>query len=329
MDAELFRQIWPIFSAEAREHLAVISSGILALEAEPVRVALLDPIRRTAHSLKGSAASLGLGDVERLAHAVEGSLALYDPAAGLSRDAVQAVLDAIEGIEEALATADAGGTPAITSLDALLSALGVRTTPHRRASDPALAPKGAPAPEPEPVVPVGDPLAALDAALEALCAPIPAEARGRLATDAAEVARQLASTAAPAARELAGRVGVAFARLGGGGAEVARTAAALAGDLVELRQKLERGDAPPAVPMVEPNRPTDKSIRVLSSTLDSLARQLELLALSESRHARRSREVGGQEQEVREAVRELEQAVLRHPDQWFNFYDLWPTEAGA
>lgn len=26
---------------------------------------------------------------------------------------------------------------------------------------------------------------------------------------------------------------------------------------------------------------------------------------------------------------ELEQAVLRHPDQWFNFYDLWPTEAGA
>ena len=96
MDDALFRQIWPIFSAEAREHLAAISGGIMELESDPARSPLLDGIRRTAHSLKGSAASLGLGDVETLAHAIEGSLSGYDPAVGLTRDAVQAILDAVE-----------------------------------------------------------------------------------------------------------------------------------------------------------------------------------------------------------------------------------------
>ncbi len=74
MDREILRQIWPIFSAEAREHLQAIGSAIFELERDPASP-VLDAIRRTAHSLKGSAGSLGLGDVETLAHALEGSLA--------------------------------------------------------------------------------------------------------------------------------------------------------------------------------------------------------------------------------------------------------------
>src|SRR5512133_2617103 len=99
MERDLLNQIWPIFSAEAREHLEAISGGILELERDPSTAGVvLDAIRRTAHSLKGSAGSLGLSDVEMLAHALEGSLAGFDPAEGLSRAAVQASLDAVEAI---------------------------------------------------------------------------------------------------------------------------------------------------------------------------------------------------------------------------------------
>jgi HPt (histidine-containing phosphotransfer) domain-containing protein len=90
MERELLRQIWPIFSAEAREHLQTIGAAVLELEREPGQAGVLDGLRRTAHSLKGSAGSLGLADVETLAHAIEGSLAGFDPAEGLARAAVQA-----------------------------------------------------------------------------------------------------------------------------------------------------------------------------------------------------------------------------------------------
>jgi two-component system chemotaxis sensor kinase CheA len=315
MEADLFRQIWPIFSAEAREHLAAISSGVMELEADPSRVALLDPVRRTAHSLKGSAASLGLGDVETLAHAIEGSLAGYDPAAGLGREAVQVILDAVEAIEEALTSADAGGQPAIATLDALLAALGAPAAPHRRASDPFPA-AGAAAAEPPPRTPAaeaaGEPLAHLEATLEALCAPVTDEERTALVVEASAAAGALAAAVPPHARALAERVVAGFPKLAAGGAEAARAAATLAGDLVDLRQRLEQ--LPPAPGAATPGpaespRPADKSIRVLSSTLDSLARQLELLALSEARHARRAKEVAAAEVTAREVVRQLEQAV--------------------
>jgi two-component system chemotaxis sensor kinase CheA len=117
------------------------------------------------------------------------------------------------------------------------------------------------------------------------------------------------------ARDLAEKVVAGFPRLAAGGAEAARAAASLAGDLVDLRQRLEQAPAAPAqaaatgAAAAEPHRPADKSIRVLTSTLDSLARQLELLALSEARHARRAREVAAAEAGAREVVRQLEQAL--------------------
>lgn len=316
MEAELFRQIWPIFSAEAREHLSAISSGVMELEADPGRVQLLDPVRRTAHSLKGSAASLGLSDVETLAHAIEGSLAGYDPATGLGREAVQVILDAIEAIEEALASADAGGQPHVATLEALLAALGAGAAPRRRASDRAAAFPVAPA-APQPAALAADePLAHLEATLEALCAPVTDEERTSLVVEAAAAAGALAAAVPAHARPLAEKVAAGFPLLAAGGAEAARAAASLAGDLVDLRLRLEQAPPPPAQAAAPgaaiqagPPRPADKSIRVLTSTLDSLARQLELLALSEARHARRAREVAAAEAGAREVVRQLEQAL--------------------
>lgn len=311
MQRELLQQIWPIFSAEAREHLQGISSGILELERDPNHAGLLDGVRRTAHSLKGSAASLGLSDVETLAHAIEGALAGFDPAVGLARGTVQAALDAVEAIEEAIATADAGGDPSVGALEALLSALRAGGPAELAAGVPAAA-APAPAQGGASAPAAAATLDALEAKLERLCTPLAPEERARLAAEAADAARVLVSQVPPRAAPLAVRIAESFPKTAVEGADAARVAAGLAGDLVDLRAHLERPKAPAPAPEPSPAAPvapggaSEKAIRVLASTLDSLSRQLELLSLAESRHQRRSREVAAAEAGAREVLRLLE-----------------------
>ncbi|MGC3997137.1 MAG: response regulator [Anaeromyxobacter sp.] len=353
MERELLQQIWPIFSAEAREHLQAISDGVLELEEDPSRAGVLDVVRRTAHSLKGSAGSLGLGELERLAHAIEGSLSKFDPAEGISRAGVQAALDAVQAIEEALAAGDAGTDPVVPRFVDLLQALGapVRAS-DRKEPAPAAAPPPAPAAPPAPSVFLGPPpgapdapvapaaspgLALLDKLEEAcanLCSPLDPDARRAAAEGAVEDARKLAELAPPPAAPLVLKVAEAFAVMAAAGPEGARGAAAIAGDLVDLRTALEAppegtptvaaavaaaqpAPAPVAAPAAPAAAPApaahaapaaDKSIRVLTSTMDSLTRQLELLALGEARHARRAREIREAEASLRDVVRGLERA---------------------
>jgi len=308
MERSLLRQIWPVFSAEAREHLASIGTGVLDLERDPTQAGVLDRVRRIAHSLKGSAGSLGLGDLERLAHALESSLAGFDPAAGLSRAAVRAALDALQAIEAAVVAGDAGGEARVVGLEPLLAALGAAPAAAR-------------------VAPQAVTLDGLEAALAALCTPLDPGERARAAEEAAAAAEALAVRLPAHAAALTG-LAATFGRLSRGGDEAAREAAAAAGALIDLRELLEGrapADAAPApaparaeaAPREVPAReaaapggdvPTDRSIRVLSSALDSLARQLELLALAEGRHARRARELAELEAALREATGRFEEA---------------------
>ena len=60
-----------LFAVEAAEILEKLESGLLALERAPGNRSHLDHLFRQAHSLKGSAASLGLSAVESIAHRFE------------------------------------------------------------------------------------------------------------------------------------------------------------------------------------------------------------------------------------------------------------------
>jgi two-component system chemotaxis sensor kinase CheA len=315
MDQEIFRQIWPVFSAEAREHLEGISAGILELERDPTRRGVLDGVRRIAHSLKGSSGSLGLADVERLAHAIEGSLAGLDPAAGLSRAAVQASLEAVDAIEEAIAAGDAGGEVVVHGVEALLGGFGSAMPADVHAERGA--PREGPAAETseatavlgaaEEVGAAAD-MDALEAAVEQLCAPLDPDTRRAVATGAARAALQLAALAPSGAAALARRAADAFALLADGGPDAPRMTAALAGDLIDLREALERAPAPdPAAPSGAQAR-GERSIRVLASTLDSIGRQIEHLAIAEGRRARRARDVLGHTAEMRDVLRALDEA---------------------
>jgi two-component system, chemotaxis family, sensor kinase CheA len=306
VDPELLRQVWPIFSVEAREQLAVIGGGLLQLETSPERTALLDPVRRTAHSLKGAASSLGLTSVERLAHAIEGALAGYDPGEGLGAEVVLAALDALEGIEEALAAGDAGKPPEVDGLEPLLRSLAAVSPDGPGAAAILATASKAMAGAPAPRETFDDPLQAIERALARLLRPGDEEDRAAAREEVALPARRLLERVPAHARALAEQVAARVGQLGAAGADGARAAAALAGDLVELREVLERGEVTPPPPAPPATRPGDRSVRVLASTLDGLAHRVEQLVIGEARQVRRAREAGALEASAREAMRRLD-----------------------
>ncbi|MFP2934811.1 Hpt domain-containing protein, partial [Pyxidicoccus sp. 3LG] len=115
MDAQLLRSIWPVFSAETREQIQAIGSKVLGLEG-PARERepdLLPSLRRLVHSVKGSAASLGLDDIEQVVHAIEDGLAHVQPEDRLPRHMVESVLRGLSAIEGAMARGDAGQSPVV------------------------------------------------------------------------------------------------------------------------------------------------------------------------------------------------------------------------
>ncbi|MBI3833982.1 MAG: chemotaxis protein CheW [Planctomycetes bacterium] len=59
------------FIVEAKEHLACMMTAVMALERNPEQRIHLEDLLRACHSLKGGAGFIGLGTIERLAHAME------------------------------------------------------------------------------------------------------------------------------------------------------------------------------------------------------------------------------------------------------------------
>ena len=117
--SDLLERVWPVFEAETREQIQALAAGIMELEAAPAAGAVV-PLRRIAHTLKGTAASLGLNDIERAAHAVEDVLVLVDGGRGLPAEAVEAVLRAARAVEDSLSATTPGR---IAEVDEVLARL--------------------------------------------------------------------------------------------------------------------------------------------------------------------------------------------------------------
>ncbi|WP_224367239.1 hybrid sensor histidine kinase/response regulator [Hyalangium versicolor] len=241
MDPQLFRSIWPIFSAETREQIQAIGTKVLSLEEEPNGrdPDLLPSLKRLVHSLKGSAASLGLSEIEQVVHAIEDGLARYQPQDRLPREVVEVTLRGLSSIELALGLGDAGEEPAIEGLAGLLAALGhsegaVKEKPRQseRFRKDAL-----------------QALEKLEAALVSLVSPNVPERENTVRT-AVALARSI-KIAAEAAQEnsvapIAERTAVGFSKMEQPGDAASIAASELAGLLVDLR-----GALAPKTPVVE------------------------------------------------------------------------------
>lgn len=74
LDDDIMRQLRATFKAEAGEHIQAMNRVLLALEKGPdeeEEIELLEEIFREAHSLKGAAGAVNLGQVESTAHRLE------------------------------------------------------------------------------------------------------------------------------------------------------------------------------------------------------------------------------------------------------------------
>jgi two-component system chemotaxis sensor kinase CheA len=72
-DEELLKKLLPMFEIEARDHLKVISSGLIEVErSEPEKQArIIETVYREAHSLKGAARSVNFSSVVAICQAME------------------------------------------------------------------------------------------------------------------------------------------------------------------------------------------------------------------------------------------------------------------
>lgn len=309
MDPQLLRSIWPVFSAETREQIQAIGSKVLGLEgpAQGREPDLLPSLKRLVHSLKGSAASLGLDDIEQVVHAIEDGLATFNQEERLPRDTVEAMLRGLSAIEGAMARGDAGQSPVVEGLSSLLAALG-----HESAEAvPQTAASGAAAQGLEV-------LDLLEAGLSALCSPDVPD-RAAVVRTAVERARTLKASAESAGAQtvatLAEAAALGFTRMEPGGDSAGLAASDVAGTLVELRTALEaaggagavaravhslRVSPSPApvegaaaqgptgaVATTESRGPADQTVRVSVKTLESIALQVELLLAGRAQQTRR------------------------------------------
>ncbi|MCY1034439.1 response regulator [Corallococcus sp. BB11-1] len=307
MDPQLLRSIWPVFAAETREQIQAIGSKVLGLE-QPATARepdLLPSLKRVVHSLKGSAASLGLDDIERIVHAIEDGLSHVNVEEPISRTAVEAMLRGLSAIENALNRGDAGEQPVVDGVQALLQALGHGDAATAASDDGpdsgALGSEGLKI------------LSALEAALGRLVSPKVEDRAGavRAAVERAHALRQSAEAAqAEQVASLAEAAALGFTRMEEGGDAAGQAASEVAGALVDLRVALglseDPGEAPSSAPapMATPVVPkpaarataasearggaVDRAVRVSVKTLDSLALQVEHLVAGRAQQGRRT-----------------------------------------
>ena len=124
---EFATRLQETFQEEAREHVEVLTAGLLSLEkglASENRAAVLEQVFRAAHSLKGAARAADRKGIEAICQAAESILAgmrsgEVRPAAGR----FDALLDAVNGVGELLRLGPGGKLPALPGiLDALSAA---------------------------------------------------------------------------------------------------------------------------------------------------------------------------------------------------------------
>src|SRR5215217_3894742 len=131
MDTSEYTQM---FLAESREYLEQLSLAIVRVEERPDDAATVDAIFRIAHSLKGMSATMGFPGMAALAHEMEDVFELLRKRAdGLSREAVDVLLECLDALSGALDGIEADGAERIdpAALAARLQGLVRERTPDQ------------------------------------------------------------------------------------------------------------------------------------------------------------------------------------------------------
>jgi chemotaxis protein histidine kinase CheA/ActR/RegA family two-component response regulator len=116
-DPETATMLRALFVEEAQEHLEAVSAALIQLGADPSSSAPLDEMLRKAHTLKGSASTVGLARISKAAHMLEGLLVeARDGALSVNHRRLEQLLDATDLLRE-MAEACRGGDVALPALE--------------------------------------------------------------------------------------------------------------------------------------------------------------------------------------------------------------------
>jgi two-component system, chemotaxis family, sensor kinase CheA len=92
-----------LFVSEAEEHIAALNKNLLLLEKNPTDLELLNELMRSAHTIKGSSATMGFKEVAFLTHIIED---IFDYARDklleISPEIIDAVFAAVDALEQSL-----------------------------------------------------------------------------------------------------------------------------------------------------------------------------------------------------------------------------------
>jgi two-component system chemotaxis sensor kinase CheA len=146
------------FLTETNEGLAELDVALVKLERNPADEATLSLIFRLVHTIKGTCGFLGLGRLEKVAHAAENVLGkLRDKQLALTGDVITNVLFAIDQIKEIIAALSATGAEPVGEDSKLIATLNAICTgevappPPKPVAAPVAVPVAAAAPAELPV----------------------------------------------------------------------------------------------------------------------------------------------------------------------------------
>ncbi|MBE9536924.1 MAG: chemotaxis protein CheA [Proteobacteria bacterium] len=156
MDMSKYKEM---FISEAKEHLQSISRLIVSLEKDPNNEEDIQALFRSAHSVKGMAASMGYSDVADLSHKMEDMMDLYRKGEKVfSAEAADLILEGLDALELMIKGIDEDkpsgvDVSAITAKVATIKDLGATATEEAPKAIEEAAPKS-------PVVEAGPPAVA-------------------------------------------------------------------------------------------------------------------------------------------------------------------------
>ena len=136
MDISRYRDL---FVSEAREHLTVLGSLSMRCEEGVADSVTINEMFRHAHSLKGMAATMQLGPITTLSHALEDLLSrIRDGHFSSTRNTVDLMLAAIDTLEQLVALVAQGGE--LPESDDLASRIRNHAAPVEETAPPSLSP---------------------------------------------------------------------------------------------------------------------------------------------------------------------------------------------
>jgi two-component system chemotaxis sensor kinase CheA len=138
----------PMFLAEGREHLQELNLAVVRIEETPDDQETVDEIFRIAHSMKGMSATMGFAGMAALTHEMEDVFELLKQRrGGLSREAIDCLLECLDALSAAVDAIDATGAEEIVPEPLIVRLKDLIRDADEAPDGPAEEPRGAEQPD--------------------------------------------------------------------------------------------------------------------------------------------------------------------------------------